>query len=138
MTISNKRLAIFEELERAKSAMAAARLLARNDLLNDAVSRLYYFVLYHIRALLITIDLEPNSHEGALRLFGLHFVKNGPLPPEFSHLFSRLMKYRDEADYNPSYIFEQSDVDGLIDEAVVIAKRITEVIAEAGFPLHSS
>ena len=133
MTLQNKELAISEELDRAGAAIRAVRVLVEEDLLNDAVSRLYYYVLYHIRALLLTIDLEPGSHEGALRLFGFHFIKNGTLPPSYSHLFSRLMKYREEADYNPSYIFERSDVVGFIDEAEAFAAKINGMIKEAGF-----
>jgi hypothetical protein len=58
--------------------LAAANLLFENDFLQDAISRLYYFLLHNTRALLLTKGLEPKSHdEGALRLFGLHFVKEG-------------------------------------------------------------
>jgi uncharacterized protein (UPF0332 family) len=52
---------------------------------------------------LLTEGLEPKSHEGALRLFGLHFVKPGAFEAKDSHIFSKLMKLREEADYNPSY-----------------------------------
>lgn len=31
------------------------------------------------------------------------------------HLLSRLMKYREEADYNPSYVFEAAEVEGRLD-----------------------
>src|SRR3972149_9694761 len=99
MTEENKRENIKNELDRASKAIDAAILLFENDFLNDAVSRLYYFLLYNIRALLLTEGLEPKSHEGSLRLLGLHFVKKGIFSPSDSHIFSKLMKYREEADY---------------------------------------
>jgi len=68
-------------------------------------SRLYYYIFYHVRALLLSKGLEPKTHEGSLRLLSLHFVKEGILSNKMSHIFSKLMKFREEADYNPSYVF---------------------------------
>ena len=109
MMEKNKRENIREEIERASQTMSAATLLFDNNLINDAVSRLYYFLLYNIRALLLTKGLEPKSQEGALRLFALHFIKEKIFEPKDSHVFSKLMKYREEADYNPSYVFTKDD-----------------------------
>lgn len=117
MMEENKKENIGEEIERANEARKAAELLFSNDFIKDAVSKLYYFLLYSIRALLLTKGVEPKSHEGALRLFGLHFVKEGPFIPQDSHIFSKLMKFREEADYNPSYIFTKEDFKDLGIEA---------------------
>lgn len=84
---------ILEELNRAREALMSAELLFERGLLRDSISRLYYFVLYNVRALLLTKGLEPRSHEGALRLLSLHFIKEGILEPKMAHIFSRLMKY---------------------------------------------
>ena len=76
MTEENKKENIKAELDRASTALDASTLLFENGFLNDAISRLYYFMLHTIRALLLTIGLEPKSHEGVLRVFGLHFIKH--------------------------------------------------------------
>jgi uncharacterized protein (UPF0332 family) len=81
-------------MDRAESAIAAADLLCEHGFAKEAVSRLYYYLLYLIRALLLTEGLEPRSHEGGLRLFAQHFVKTGIFAPESGHVFSKLMKYR--------------------------------------------
>ena len=117
MMEENKRENIREEIERATEARKAAELLFNNDFIKDAVSKLYYFLLYSIRALLFTKGLEPKSHEGALRLLGLHFVKEGLFISQDSHVFSKLMKFREEADYNPSYVFTEEDFKELAIEA---------------------
>jgi uncharacterized protein (UPF0332 family) len=117
MMEENKRENIREEIERATEARKAAELLFSNDFIKDAVSKLYYFLLYGIRALLLTKGLEPKSHEGALRLFGLHFVKEGIFISKDSHVFSKLMKFREEADYNSSYVFTEEDFKELAIEA---------------------
>jgi uncharacterized protein (UPF0332 family) len=133
MIEENKRENIREELERAVKAMGAASLLFENGFLSDAVSRLYYSLLHEIRALLLTKGLEPKSHEGALRLFGLHFVKEGVFEPADSHVFSRLMKYREEADYNPSYMFTEEDFVEFKKDAEELSNQIKEHLKEKGY-----
>ncbi|MEW6095070.1 MAG: HEPN domain-containing protein [bacterium] len=133
MTQKNRRENIKSELERAAKVMDAATLLSKNDFLNDAISRLYYFLLYNIRALLLTKGLEPKSHEGALRLFGLHFIKEGIFETKTSHIFSKLMKYREEADYNPLYLFTKEDFAEFKKEAEELSDRIKIYLKEKGY-----
>jgi hypothetical protein len=109
MTEDNRKENIRAELDRAAEAIAAATLLYENGYISDAVSRLYYFVLYNIRALLLSKGLEPRSHEGALRLLGLHFVREGLMDKSTAQIFSKLMKFREEADYNPISMFTKED-----------------------------
>jgi len=132
MIEENKKENIREEIKRAKEAMRAANLLFDNGFFNDAVSKLYYFLLYNVRALLLTKGLEPKSHEGALRLFGLHFVKKGIFSPSDSHIFSKLMKYREEADYNPTYTFTKEDFTEFKKEAGQLADNINKYLKKGG------
>jgi uncharacterized protein (UPF0332 family) len=133
MTAENKGLNITEELERAKSALESADLLNGHGHVNDAVSRLYYCLLYHIRAVLLVKSFEPKNHESALRLFSLHFVKTGLFEPAAAHLFSRLMKYREEADYNPSYVFAQDEYLHLRTEVDALMGLIRGFLQAQGF-----
>lgn len=105
MTDENIRKNIRAEWERALEARGAADLPAEKGFLLDSVSRLYYWILHRVRAILLSRELEPRTHESTLRLFSLHFVKEGPFSSEQAHIFSRLMKYRLEADYAASYLF---------------------------------
>ena len=123
MSGENIKAAIAEEFNRADEAFRAAELLFENRLVSDAVSKLYYFLLYHVRALLLTKELEPRSHEGALRLFGLHFVKTGIFDSATSHIFSKMMKYREEADYNPAYSFTGEDYKEFREEVGSVAEE---------------
>ena len=128
MNGENRRLAIEEEIRRAEEALRAAELLYENDFPADAVSKLYYALLYHIRALLLSKGLEPRSHEGVLRLFGLHFVKTEIFPTDYSHTFSKMMKYREEADYNPSYTFTEQDYEEFRKEVLDVCNRVKEYL----------
>ena len=133
MNAQNKKKNISEELQRANEALKAASVLNDAGLLNDAVSRLYYCVLHNIRALLLTKGLQAKSHEGALRLFGLHFVKEGIFDTKSSHVFSKLMKYREEADYNPSYMFTSEDFSEFNREAIALAGKIQTYLKEENY-----
>jgi hypothetical protein len=121
VTEDNRKENIRAELDRAKEAIAAATLLYENGYISDAVSRLYYFVLYHVRALLLSKGLEPRSHDGALRLLGLHFIREGLMDKRAAQVFSKLMKFREEADYNPISMFVNEDFVAFKEEAEIFA-----------------
>jgi uncharacterized protein (UPF0332 family) len=129
----NKKENVREEIEHADESMKAADLLFNNGFIRDAVAKLYYSLLYTVRAMLLTKGLEPKSHEGALRLFGLHFVKRSIFEAEDSHIFSRLMKYRQEADYNPSYVFTPEDFVEFKKDAENVMLRITSRLKQEGY-----
>ena len=133
MNEGNKKENVREEIEHADESMKAADLLFNNGFIRDAVAKLYYSLLYTVRAMLLTKGLEPKSHEGALRLFGLHFVKQGLFEPEASHVFSRLMKYRQEADYNPTYVFTPEDFIEFKKQAEMVMQRITSRLKQEGY-----
>jgi len=133
VTEQNRAHAVAEEKRRANDALRAADLLVANELYSDAISRLYYCVLARVRALLLTLDLETRSHEAALRLLSLHFVKAGTLPRETAHVFAKLMKFREEAAYNASYLFTAEDFDELRIEALRLAQATEALIRAAGY-----
>jgi uncharacterized protein (UPF0332 family) len=84
---------------------------------------------------------EPNKKEnpswrgaeGALRLFAREFVKRGVFSPDSSHIFFRLMKYREEADYNPSYSFAPQDFLQMRQEAEALAGEIKGHLWREGY-----
>jgi len=124
MTEDNRKENMRAELDRATEALAAATLLYENDYISDAISRLYYFVLYNVRALLLSKGLEPRSHDGALRLLGLHFVREGFMDKKAAQVFSKLMKFREEADYNPISMFTKEDFVTFKEEAEIFAASV--------------
>jgi hypothetical protein len=133
VTEENKRVNIRAELDRAEQVKKSAELLFTHGQLTDAVSRLYYFVFHTLKALLLTEGLEPKSHEGALTLFGLHFIRTAKFAPEEAHIVSRLMKYRQEADYNPVYVFSQNDYVEMKRDAETLARKISDFLKAAGY-----
>ncbi len=128
MTQENKRENIKEELARAEDCLRSAELLCAHGQIADAVSRLYYYVYHTVRALLLSKGLEPKTHEGTVRLIGLHFVKPGIVDAQASHILAKLMKYREEADYNPSYVFTKNDYASFKEEAIVLRDAIVKFL----------
>lgn len=134
MIAQNKKINIEEELERSNQSRQAARLLALADgnLINDAISRLYYFAFHAVRALLLTKGLQPKSHEGAVNLLSRHFVKEKVLPGRVAHILSRLLKYREQADYSSSYVFAREDFEQFQAEAEELFSTIVEYLKQEG------
>lgn len=133
MTEGNKKENIKAHLDKASKFLEQADMLYNSDSFDGAVSRLYYFLLHTVRALLLTKGLEPKSHDGVLRVFGQYFVKEGVFEPKDSHFFARLMKYREEADYNPVYIFTQEDLIEFRKEAEVMYDKIKGYLKQNGY-----
>lgn len=131
MNAENRGRNAADELARAGQALQAAELLNGNGLPTDAVAKLYYHLLYHVRALLLTKGLEPKSHEGALRLLAMHFEKDGPLPHGSVSLLAKIMKYREEADYNAAVSFTSEEYLSLRQEVVGLASAIRRIIDQS-------
>lgn len=132
MTQENKKKNIAQELARAKDCLTSADLLFSHGQLADAVSRLYYYIYHAVRALLLSKGLEPKTHEGAIRLLSMQFVKTGVISTKTAHIFTRLMKYREEADYDPSYVFAKDDYLSFKREADELFGQIMECLKTAG------
>jgi uncharacterized protein len=71
----------------------------------DAVSRTYYAAFHDARALLLTLGEETRTHAGLERLVHRDLVRGGVLTPELGALFSKLQKFRIEADYAAEFVF---------------------------------
>lgn len=133
MTDENKKKSISAEIERAGDCLKEAEVLHKHDLHAGATSRLYYYVFHLVKALLLSRGLEPKTHEGALRLLSLHFVKTEILDTQTSHIFARLMKYREEADYNPAYVFLENDYLEFRNDAEALREKIYDLLSREGF-----
>ena len=56
-------------IQRGNDSLKSAEALINLDLTLDGLSRAYYAALHYARALLLSIDVVPKSHKGALTLF---------------------------------------------------------------------
>jgi uncharacterized protein (UPF0332 family) len=122
MTNASKKENIALEIAQAEEILKEAELLLEKGFYKGAIARTYYFVFHLVKALLFSLGLEPKSHEGAVHLFNLHFIRKDKIKPIYGKLFSRLQKYREQADYDPATVFSQADVE----EELILAKRFAQ------------
>ena len=129
MNAKSRGEAIADEWERGDEARRAADVLSREGLLRDAMSRAYYAALHYARALLLTKDEEPSTHEGVLRRVSLHFVKTGLMTVEEGKILGRLHKLREEADYGVERGYRPSEVGEEIQNVDRFRKAVERILA---------
>lgn len=105
MTEDNRRKNISIEAKRGDDSLESARILLAAAMHADAVSRAYYGAFHYARALLLTVGEEPETHGGVHKLLHRDLVRDGLLDADVAHLFSRLQKFRLDADYSAEVVF---------------------------------
>jgi len=93
-------------------------------------NRLYYSCYYIVSALLIKNGFIVQTHGGAIRLFGLHFVAKGIVPKEIGKLHGKLFELRQTGDYDDVYSLEKEDVEFLIEPTKEFVDTIKELIKQ--------
>ncbi|RJR16053.1 MAG: HEPN domain-containing protein [Nitrospiraceae bacterium] len=116
------RLRAIDEIERACSELDAAHLLHEKGFYFKSVSSAYYSIYHAAKALLLLKGIEPKTHEGIERMFGLYYIKTNEFDLAIGKTIGRLMKMREEADYFPEIPSTKDESD----EAVRMAKDFTE------------
>lgn len=118
ITLSNVRMDKAREfLEDARATLAEARH-------KTAINRSYYSALNAVRAILILEGINPESHDGAVTMLSLRFIKPGLLPVDIIKKFKVLLSKRTDVDYGD---FETVDAADAAD-AVKTAGEIIEII----------
>ncbi len=123
MNKRDKRLNMKLELEAGDKALKEVKALLEKGLYEGSISRLYYSIFHYVKALLYLEGLEPKTHEGLERLFGLHYIKTSKVDPKYAKLLGHLQKYREQADYGLTTTFSKEDVE-------VEIKRVEEFIQQ--------
>lgn len=129
-TPENKKELIKRYFRIAKKRLRSANASIEVESFEDTISRSYYAILDAATALLIVKDLVPKSHEGAMRLFSLHYIKPGIIPKEYQRLFSKMEKMRLEADYFHEREFTKEEAAEALSIAKKFVKMAEEVIKE--------
>jgi hypothetical protein len=108
VTEDSRRKNISVEAKRGDDSLESARILLAAAMHADAVSRAYYGAFHYARALLLTVGEEPETHAGLHKLLHRDLVRDGLLDADIAQLFSRLQKFRLDADYTAEVIFTAS------------------------------
>jgi len=114
-------------LASAKERLKEAEILKGAKSFAGSVSRSYYAFLDAATAALITKDLFPKSHTGAIDLFSLHFIKPGLVETKYIKWFKRIKKYREDADYKHRIPFTSEDAEEVYREAEEFVGMVEEL-----------
>lgn len=99
-------------MTRAKTSLAAARLLSDNNYPAEAVSRAYYAMFYAATALLHSEGITVAKHSAVISQVGQHFAKTGRLTPRLHRILLDMFDERQSADYSgTSFSDERVTVD---------------------------
>ncbi len=93
------RIIIEVRLEKCREDLRAARGLLRLGFLRAAVNRAYYSVFHITSAALLTLDIERSKHSGVQSAFSQYLVKPGHIEPEYSKIYGRARRLREDYDY---------------------------------------
>ena len=138
MTHDQTRAAILAEVGRGDDGVQEAELLLSAGKLAGAVSRAYYGAFHYARALLLTVGEEPRTHGGLTRLLQGNFVRSGKMAPEVAALLSRLMSFRQDADYTAEYVFTEAMVSAEGDGARAFVAAARAILVDGGWTAGSS
>ena len=86
-------------LERAREELETALDNIAHGHYRAAVSRAYYAVFYMASAALFSRSVQRIKHSGVESAFSQYLVKPGNIEPEFSRIYQRARRQREEADY---------------------------------------
>jgi uncharacterized protein (UPF0332 family) len=115
-------------IKEAESKLEAAKSLFGNGFYKDSVSRSYYSMYHAARALLLTKDISPKTHEGLIANFGLEFVKKDIIEKCYSKALAKGKDVREIADYEVIAEISEEEAESVIEDAEKFLARIKEAI----------
>lgn len=133
MTDENRRAAIAAEWERVTDAQQEARILIDASKPVGAVSRAYYAAFHAARALLLSLGLQPRTHQGVRSLTNLHFERAGRLPARLAHILSQVARTREDAGYDATVTFADDDAHDTLARATEFVAAAKELLGQDGW-----
>lgn len=128
VTDENRRRNALDELGLADSALTAAAALLDLGLAPDAASRMYYAAFHAVRALLLSIGLEPRSHRGVRSLFTQHFIRTGLFSSEHAKHLAQLEGLRSAGDYDSSFSISTDDLAPELEKARALVETTRQYL----------
>lgn len=105
------------EMERAEESLSAAKNLFEDGLFSDSISRAYYSIFHAARSVLLTKDIDPETHNGTIAMFGLHFVKPGLIEEKYGKIFNENKDVRELGDYIVTKKFSKEETQKRVAQA---------------------
>lgn len=114
-------------LSKATEFLEDAKANFREGRHRTAVNRSYYAALNAVRAILILEGANSVTHEGAVTMLSLRFVRPGTLPVEVVKVFKSLHSRRTDVDYGDFDTIDKAEAE----DSIRIAEEMIQVIDRA-------
>lgn len=115
-------------IQKAERSLIVARRLVGSGDYDFASSRANYAAFYAMQAALLTKNLTPAKHAGAIRAFNQYFIKTGIFPAEFSKSIGWLFSERQTGDYTPGLSISEEKARQDVQTAESVLQAITEYL----------
>jgi len=115
-------------LAKAADALDSAKLELDQGHATFAVNRLYYTCFYAVTALLLQDGKQFARHSAVRSEFTRSYIKSGRIDVQWSKFYQRLFDARQEADYVPTAVFEESEIAEQIKKAEQFMGLIKDII----------
>ncbi|MBU7016938.1 MAG: HEPN domain-containing protein [Theionarchaea archaeon] len=117
-------------LDRASEKFAAAEVLAKHEHFDDAVSRMFYGLLFCARALLLTKEISSEAPDEIISAFDKECVKKGIMDAEAGKLLKETRKMAQKADLAPSFGVSEEKIRTFMEEAELFMEQAEDAISE--------
>jgi uncharacterized protein (UPF0332 family) len=106
-----KQQSIQLKIEKAKSLLAEINVLMQYEFYSTAINRIYYACFHATKAILLTKDIIPKTHNGVIAMLHKYFVNEGLFDIKQASFFSKLMQERVDDDYGDYAIASKETVE---------------------------
>lgn len=103
--------------EKSREMLSDAEKNHKFGMYKTSVNRSYYSVLHASRSLLILKGIDPEHHKGALRMFSLHFIRDGLISEKMGRIFKNLLSVRTDVDYGDMETINDKDAEDALGQA---------------------
>lgn len=124
LTDEERQIVVKLEFEKAERFLGQAVKNVAIEEWDVVANRLYYSVFHAVSALLISDGHQVGSHQGAVMMFGQHYVKTGQFTADEGRFYSQLQTMREKADYNAAWQSTQEIVKPLIEPVKSFLSKI--------------
>lgn len=119
-------------IERAKELLEEAETLLANEKYKSANNRAFYSIEKSIKALLSDKMIDADSHNGCLRQFNVHFIKDeiGGFGPGDYKRVADAQRIRNNSDYDDFYIADKDECIRQVETAREFLSKASEYITK--------
>lgn len=117
-------------LRKAHRALRAARRNLDEGDVETATNRAYYAAFHAAGAALLSVGEIPRTHSGAVKRFGIHFVKSGQLSHTTGRVFSEALSHRLNADYDAFNVLNPGAIGELVDDVGRFVRAVETMLTK--------